>query len=126
MYTYGSYIRKHRIWFARLHCPMFPLILGWIYFSVRPFLWFALKLPHFQVSNREIFFFGFEETSPLYKVYFVGPGEEIKSRLFQALTKNACPDSNSKSAVQILNPLPSNREMLTIHLNKLIFSFVLI
>jgi hypothetical protein len=40
-------------------------------------------------------------------VHFVGPGEEIKPRLFQTLTRSARPDSNLRSAVQISNPLPS-------------------
>jgi hypothetical protein len=37
----------------------------------------------------------------------VGPGEEVKPRLSQALTRGARPDSNSRPAVQISNPLPS-------------------
>jgi len=40
-------------------------------------------------------------------VYFVGPGEGVKARLFQVLTRSACPDSNSRPAVQISNPLSS-------------------
>jgi len=54
------------------------------------------------------FFFGFEETSPPQKAYFVGPGEGVKPRLSQALTRGACPDLNSRPAVQISNPLPSH------------------
>jgi hypothetical protein len=53
------------------------------------------------------FFFGFEETSTPRKAYFVGPGEGVKPRLSQALTRGARPDSNSRPAVQISNPLPS-------------------
>jgi len=53
------------------------------------------------------FFFGFEETSLLRKAYFVGPGEEIKPRLSQALIRGARPDSNLRPAVQISNTLPS-------------------
>jgi hypothetical protein len=53
------------------------------------------------------FFFGFEETSPLRKAHFVGPGEGVKPRLSQALTRGARPDLNSRPAVQIPNPLPS-------------------
>jgi hypothetical protein len=52
------------------------------------------------------FFFGFEKTSSPRKVHFVGPGEGVKLRLSQALTRDARPDSNSRPAVQILNPLP--------------------
>jgi hypothetical protein len=36
-----------------------------------------------------------------------GPGEQVKPRLFQALTRGAIPDSNSRPAVQISSPLPS-------------------
>jgi len=53
------------------------------------------------------FFFGFEETSPPRKAYFVGPGEGVKPRLSQVLTRGARPDSNSRPAVHISNPLPS-------------------
>jgi hypothetical protein len=45
------------------------------------------------------YFFGFEETSPPRKAYFVGSGEEVKPRLSQALTRNTHPDSNSKPVV---------------------------
>jgi len=37
----------------------------------------------------------------------MGLGERVKSRLSQALTRDTRPDSNSRPAVQILNPLPS-------------------
>jgi len=37
----------------------------------------------------------------------VGPGKGVKPRLSQALTRGACPDSNSRPAMQISNPLPS-------------------
>jgi len=53
------------------------------------------------------FFFLFEETLPLWKAHFVGPGEEVKPWLFQAPTRGARPDSNSRPAVQISNPLLS-------------------
>jgi hypothetical protein len=42
------------------------------------------------------------------KVYFVGSSKRVKSRLFQAFTRDARPDSNLRPAVQISNPLPSN------------------
>jgi len=53
------------------------------------------------------FFFGIRENLTLQKVYFMGPDEEIKPRLSQTLTRDARPDSNSRPAVQISNPLPS-------------------
>jgi hypothetical protein len=64
---------------------------------------------HFKtdVQTRFFFFFEFEEILSFWKAYFVGPDKKIKPRLFKALTKNACPDSNSRPAMQILNPLPS-------------------
>jgi len=37
----------------------------------------------------------------------MGPGEGVKSRLSQALTRGARSNSNSRLAVQISNPLPS-------------------
>jgi len=37
----------------------------------------------------------------------MGPDEEIKPRLSQALTRDARSDSNSKPAMQISNSLPS-------------------
>jgi hypothetical protein len=37
----------------------------------------------------------------------MGSGEGVKPRLFQALTRGARPDSNSRPAVQISNHLPS-------------------
>ena len=37
----------------------------------------------------------------------MGIGKRIKPWLFQALTRGACPDSNSRPAVQISSPLPS-------------------
>jgi len=37
----------------------------------------------------------------------MGPGERVKPRLSQALTRGARPDSNLRPAVQISSPLPS-------------------
>jgi len=37
----------------------------------------------------------------------VGPGEQVKPQLSQALTRGARPDSNSRPAIQISSPLPS-------------------
>jgi hypothetical protein len=53
------------------------------------------------------FFFWFEEILSSRKAYFVGPGEGVKSWLFQALTRNTCPNSNLKPPIQILNSLSS-------------------
>jgi len=52
----------------------------------------------------DFFFFGFKETPPSKNV-LVSPGERLKPRLSQALTRDARPDSNSRPAVQISNPL---------------------
>jgi len=65
------------------------------------------KIILIKMEKNNIFFFGFEETSPPRKAHFVGPGEGVKPRLSQALTRGARPDSNSRPAVQISNPLPS-------------------
>jgi len=54
------------------------------------------------------FFFWFEKTLSSQKAYFVGQSEGVKPWLFQALTRNARPDSNSRPAVQISNPLSSH------------------
>jgi hypothetical protein len=53
------------------------------------------------------FFFFFLKKPTFQKTYFVGPGERVKFWLSQALTRGARPDSNSRPAVQISNPLPS-------------------
>jgi len=77
------------------------------------FLFFGSKISYTVVENNFLttlilfFFFGFEETSPLWKVHFVCPGEGVKPWLSQALTRGASPDSNSRLAVQISNSLPS-------------------
>ena len=39
------------------------------------------------------------------KAHFMGPGEGVKPRLFQVLTRGARSDSNSRSTVQISNLL---------------------
>jgi len=41
------------------------------------------------------------------KMHFMSPGKGVKLRLFQALRRDARPDSNSRPAVQILNSLSS-------------------
>ena len=53
------------------------------------------------------FFFWIQGNPALRKAYFVGPGERVKSRLFQTLTRGARPDSNSRPTVQISSSLPS-------------------
>jgi hypothetical protein len=40
------------------------------------------------------------------KAHFVGSGERVKPRLFQALIRNARLDSNSRPAIQISSSLP--------------------
>jgi len=54
-----------------------------------------------------IFFFLIRGNPTPRKLHFVGPGERVKPRLSQALTRGARPDSNSRPAVQISSPLPS-------------------
>jgi hypothetical protein len=54
-----------------------------------------------------LFFFWIRGNLISRKVYFVGPGEEVKPQLSQALTRDTRPDSNSRPAVQISNPLSS-------------------
>jgi hypothetical protein len=54
-----------------------------------------------------LFFFWIRENLTPRKTHFVGPGEGVKPRLFQALIRDARPDSNSRPTVQILNPLLS-------------------
>jgi len=77
---------------------------------------FFFKKAYFVGSGEEIkpwlsqatnfFFFGFEEASLSRKAHFVGSGEGVKPQLSQVLTRGARPDSNSRPAVQISNPLP--------------------
>ena len=52
------------------------------------------------------FFFWIRGNPTSRKTHFVGPGERVKPRLSQTLTRSARPDSNSRPAVQISNPLP--------------------
>ena len=66
---------------------------------------FELKTRY--VQQRSKLFFYYLRKSHLQKAYFVGPGERVKPRLSQALTRGARPDSNSRPAVQISSPLPS-------------------
>jgi len=53
------------------------------------------------------YYYFIRENPTLWKAHFMDPGERVKSRLSQALTRSARPDSNSRPAVQISNPLPS-------------------
>jgi len=59
------------------------------------------------MSDPLIFFFWIRGNPTPRKAHFVGPGERVKPRLSQALTRDACPDSNSRPAVQISNSLLS-------------------
>ena len=55
-----------------------------------------------------IFFFFWIRGNPTpQKAHFVGPGERAKPWLSQTLTRGARPNSNSRPAMQISNPLPS-------------------
>jgi hypothetical protein len=54
-----------------------------------------------------IFFFWIRGNPTPQKAHFMGPGEQVKPRLFQALTRGARPDSNSRPDVQISSPLSS-------------------
>jgi len=54
-----------------------------------------------------ILFFLIRRNLTPWKAYFVGLGEGVKPRLFQTLTRDARPDSNSRPAVQISNFLSS-------------------
>jgi hypothetical protein len=65
-----------------------------IYRSIIEVVWFSI-----------FFFLDLRKSHPR-KVYFVSPGERIKPRLSQALTRGARRDSNSRPAVQISSPLP--------------------
>jgi len=57
--------------------------------------------------NLNFILFYFIQGNPIFwKAYIVGSGEQVKLRLSQALIKDARPDSNSRSAVQISSPLP--------------------
>jgi len=77
-------------------------------------------LPVLLASQLEIFFFWIQGNPTSRKAYFVGPGERLKPRLSQTLTRGARPNSNSRPAVQISSPLssryapwgPSRLEML--------------
>ena len=68
---------------------------------------FAITLCPLRISSMDIFFFWIWGNPTSWKAHFVGPGERVKPRLSQALTRGARPDSNSRPAVQISNLLPS-------------------
>jgi len=68
-------------------------------------------------------------TSPHRKMYFMGSGKGVKSRLSQAFTRGARPDSNSRPAVQISNSLssryaPRRKNALGAHTYFIFFSFL--
>jgi hypothetical protein len=54
-----------------------------------------------------ILFYFYLRNLILQKAHFAGLDERVKPWLSQALTRDARPDSNSRSAVQISNLLPS-------------------
>jgi hypothetical protein len=60
-----------------------------------------------RIKTKINFFFWNRENSSPWKAHFVDPGERVKPRLSQTLTRVAHPDSNSRPAVQISSPLPS-------------------
>jgi len=93
----------HGVWYIKFEYG------GLLYFTLKPYIKVkkTSKTLFPLYINTNIFFFLFEEMSPPQKAHFVGPGEGVKPRLSQALTKDARPDSNSRPAVQISNPLPS-------------------
>jgi len=62
---------------------------------------------HFTCAIMSFFCFWIRGNLIFWKTYFVGPNERVKPRLFQALTRGARPDSNSRPAVQISSTLPS-------------------
>jgi len=71
-------------------------------------MFFSLQTFHGSSVFKLFFFFFWIQGNPtLRKAHFVGPDERVKPRLSQALTRGARPDSNSRPAVQISNPLPS-------------------
>jgi hypothetical protein len=53
------------------------------------------------------FFFWIRGNPTPQKAHFMVPGEQVKPRLSQALTRNARPDSNLRLAVQISSSLLS-------------------
>jgi len=59
------------------------------------------------LKARIFIFFWIRGNLTLRKAYFMGSGERVKSRLSQAFTKGARPDSNSRPAVQISSLLSS-------------------
>jgi len=61
---------------------------------------------HFLILLYTYIFFLFEETSFPRKIHFVDPGERVKPQS-QALIRGARPDSNTRPAMQISNPLSS-------------------
>jgi hypothetical protein len=56
---------------------------------------------------KSMIFFWIQGNPTPRKAHFVSPGERVKPRLSQALTRGARPDLNSRPAVQISNPLSS-------------------
>jgi len=94
---------------------LFHLLLinfdGEIYIYIYIYI-YILELVYIYVYTRteailRHFFFWIRENLISRKMYFVGPGEGVKLRLSQTLTRDARLNSNSRPAVQISNPLSS-------------------
>ena len=59
------------------------------------------------LPNDFTFFFLNSRKPHLREIHFINPGERVKPRLFQVLTRDARLDSNSRFTVQISSFLPS-------------------
>jgi hypothetical protein len=79
------------------------------YFKQRTDVFDVLSLSCLQkvTAAHRILFFLIRGNPTSRKAHFLGPGERVKPRLSQALTRGARPNSNSRLAVQISSPLPS-------------------
>jgi len=51
------------------------------------------------LNAKKLYFFWIRGNPTPRKAHFMGPGERVKPRLSQALTRGARPDSNSRPAV---------------------------
>ena len=70
-------------------------------------LGFLIKRVFVFLAQTLFFVFWIRKNPTIRKTHFVGSGELVKPRLFQALTRGARPDSNSRPAMQISNSLLS-------------------
>jgi hypothetical protein len=69
--------------------------------------WFSFGCFCHGLYMKVFFFFWIRGNHTSRKAHFMGPGEWVKHWLSQDLTRGARPDSNSRPAMQISNPLPS-------------------